>query len=51
MTKKKTFRIYHSGKTDSETVESIFTYAIRIYDLEVILKQWVVSTIITLISM
>ena len=40
MKKQNTFRIYHSGNTDSDTVESIFAYAAIIYDSEVLLKQW-----------
>ena len=39
MKKKKTSRINHSGKTDSETVESIFPDDVRIYDLEALLNK------------
>ena len=41
MTEQKTYRPNHSGKMDSETVESIFIDAVRIYDSEALLKQWV----------
>ena len=41
MTKQKTFRIDHSGKTYYETVESIFSDYFIIYDSEVLLEQWV----------
>ena len=41
ITKQKTFGLDHSGKTDCDTLESIFSDAIIIYDSEVILNQWV----------
>ena len=41
MTKQNIFSIYNSMKTDYDTLESIFSYVIIVYDLEVILKKWV----------